>query len=288
MPVLDDIDTLQQRVQQLLEDVPLQQSDLEDAAVQAVLRLLDERDLQSLSPARLDEAIRDALRPAATQLTSSTQTLVTQRVQTLVSETRDFYTAVGVTVPDRLTDAVRKRESAQRVTEALQSGLQIASQTLKEETVEAVEEEIASPGSPSREAIEDRLIDSVDDATNVAETHARTSITAYDQEYRDELATQSGLTHFLYYGNLQSNSRRFCIAHVDGVYTNQQINEMQNGQLEPVRTFCGGYNCRHQWVPVDPSWDDDLSGMQVSPDTDAVSFGLGDRTATIIPTDPIS
>ena len=288
MGILEDIESLQDRVDDLLNDVPISQQQINEAAVQAILKLLDERDLRSLSPARLDEAIRQALRPASTQLTSNTQQLVTQRVQTLVSETRDFYAAVGVTVPDRLSDAVRKKEATQRVTEALENGMQIASNNLKRETLEVVEEEIASPGSPSREAIRDRLEDSIDQATNVAETHARTSISAYDQEYKDELANEAGLNHLLYAGNIQSNSRRFCIAHVDGVYTREQIDQMQNGQLEPVRTFCGGYNCRHSWVPVDPSWNDTLAERQVSEDTDAVSFSQGDRTATTIPTDPMS
>lgn len=288
MSVIDDIEALQNRVDDLLDDVPLRQGEVREAAVRAVLRLLDERDLQSLSPARLDEAINEALRPAANQLTTSTQSVVTERVQTLISETREFYRDLGVDVPDRLSDAVRKRESAQRVTESLRSGMQIASQELKKETIEAVEEEIASPGSPSRDAIQERLEDSVDDAANYAETHARTSISAYDREYRKELADNAGLDHFLYAGNLQANSRRFCIAHVDGVYTREQISKMQNGQLEPVSTFCGGYNCRHSWVPVDPSWSDDLEERRVSDATNPISYGQGDRTATIIPTDPQS
>lgn len=287
MSVIDDIEALQARVDELLDRVPIAQSDVQEAAVQAVLRLLDEHDLQSLSPARLDEAIREALRPAATQLTSSTQTVVTERVQTLVSETRTFYRDLGVTVPS-LADAVRKRETAQRVTKSLENGMQIASQELKRETLEAVEEEIASPGSISREAIRDRLEESVDEATDVAETHARTSVNAYNQTYRDELATSAGLDRFLYAGNLQANSRRFCIAHVNGVYTREQISQMKNGQLEPVRTFCGGYNCRHSWVPVDTGWSDELQQQRVSDDTDSISFGDGDRTVTMIPTDPMS
>jgi hypothetical protein len=288
MSVIDDIQSLQDRLDQLLDDLPVGQEQATEAAVQAVLRLLDDRDLASLGPARLDELIREALRPAAQQLTTSTQELVTSRVQTLISETQAFYAGAGVTVPDALSDAVRKRETTQRVTEALQSGMQIASQKLKENTLEAVEEELASPGSPSRDAIQEQLEDSIDTASNTAETHARTSIRAYDQEYRDELATETGLTHFLYSGNLQSNSRRFCIAHVGGVYTSDQIDRMRNGQLEPVRTFCGGYNCRHSWVPVDPEWDDDLQEQQVPDDTDPISFGQGDRTATIIPSSPTS
>jgi len=288
MSVIDDIEALQDRVDELLAEVSPRQEEITEAAVEAVLQLLDEQDLSSLSPAQLDELIREAMRPAAARLTSSTQDLVSARVQTLVQETQAFYASVGVTIPDSLTAAVRKRESAQRVTESLQSGLEIASQKLKQATLEAVEEEIASPGSPSRDAIEDQITDSVDAGTNAAETHARTAINAYDQEYRDELANQSGLSHFLYAGNIQTNSRRFCIAHVGGVYSREQISQMENGQIEPVSTFCGGYNCRHSWVPVDPSWDDDLEENQVPDSTDTISFGQGDRTTTIIPTDPNS
>lgn len=70
MGILEDIESLQDRVDDLLNDVPISQQQINEAAVQAILKLLDERDLRSLSPARLDEAIRQALRPASTQLTS--------------------------------------------------------------------------------------------------------------------------------------------------------------------------------------------------------------------------
>lgn len=288
MSVIDDIEALQARIDELLDEVPLRQDQAEQAAIDAVLRLLDDRDLASISPARLDEATREALRPATQLLTTDAQSAVQDRLQSLISETQSFYQDRGITVPDRLSEAVRKRQDAQRVTQSLRSGMEIASNTLKRETLEAVEEELASPGSPSRDAIRDRLQDSVDQAGNVVETQARTSMNAYNQEYQNKLASEADLQHFLYAGNLQSNSRRFCIAHVDGVYTSKQISQMQNGQIEPVRTFCGGYNCRHNWTPVDPNWGDELQERRVSDSTDAVSYGQGDRTATIIPTDPIS
>ena len=288
MSVLDDIESLTQRIDRLLEDIPLRTEDVSDAAVEAVLRLLDDQDLSTLSTARLDTVIQEALQDATRQLGRQTRSVVEDRVKDLVSATTDFYDSVGVDIPASVTTAVRRRQASQRVTDALRNGLSIASEDLKKATIDAVEAELASSGSPSRQAIQEAIEEAAEASTHVAQTQARTSINAYNQTYKDELANQTGLDRFLYAGNLQSNSRRFCIAHVDGVYTRDQIRQMKNGQIEPVITFCGGYNCRHSWVPVDPSWDDELKKREVPESRDPLSYGDGDRTATIVPTDPQS
>lgn len=55
---------------------------------------------------------------------------------------------------------------------------------------------------------------------------------------------------FLYLGPDDSKCRPFCAAHVGRVYKAKDIARMNNGQGLEVRTFAGGYNCRHVWSPI--------------------------------------
>lgn len=55
------------------------------------------------------------------------------------------------------------------------------------------------------------------------------------------------------------------------MYDDTQIDLMRNAQIEPVRIYKGGYNCRHQLLPVDPAWDkfktrDKLPALLTDPD----------------------
>ena len=36
----------------------------------------------------------------------------------------------------------------------------------------------------------------------------------------------------------------------DGRVIENQMKRLRNGQGLPVKTACGGYNCRHSWTPV--------------------------------------
>lgn len=54
---------------------------------------------------------------------------------------------------------------------------------------------------------------------------------------------------FLYFGPEDSRNRPFCAAHVGKTYTVKEIRVMDNGQGLPVATSCGGYRCRHNWIP---------------------------------------
>jgi hypothetical protein len=72
-------------------------------------------------------------------------------------------------------------------------------------------------------------------------------------------ADRAGIEHFLYYGNTQTNTRRFCRARVGSVYSRKEIDSWTHdwdGKSGPAMTNRGGYNCRHSWVPVEPKWFD--------------------------------
>lgn len=81
-------------------------------------------------------------------------------------------------------------------------------------------------------------------------TEARTRISSYGRELTAIAAEEAGLNHYLYLGPQDGITRSFCKEIVGKVYTQTQVGEMRNYQLEPVLTRGGGYNCRHSWSPV--------------------------------------
>lgn len=44
--------------------------------------------------------------------------------------------------------------------------------------------------------------------------------------------------------------RPFCIDHIGKVYSFDEVSKMVNHFGQPAYAYCGGYNCRHRWVPV--------------------------------------
>lgn len=83
-----------------------------------------------------------------------------------------------------------------------------------------------------------------------AETLANTAVAQFDNAYMFENAEQAGVKQFKYDGALHANSRPFCKAHLGRIYTEAQIEQLNNGQGLSVRSSCGGYNCTHFWTPV--------------------------------------
>jgi len=70
-------------------------------------------------------------------------------------------------------------------------------------------------------------------------------------------ADRTGMDHFLYYGNIQSNTRAFCRRRVGKIYSRSRIESWTHqwdGKSGPAMTHRGGYNCRHSWVPVRKEW----------------------------------
>lgn len=67
-------------------------------------------------------------------------------------------------------------------------------------------------------------------------------------------ASELGIDSFEYEGPDDKITRPFCQRTLEGrnppIYTRSEIEAMSNGQDLPVMTYGGGYNCRHQWLPV--------------------------------------
>jgi hypothetical protein len=98
----------------------------------------------------------------------------------------------------------------------------------------------------------------VKDVLNVAEgrhfaymeTEVATTLMAYQRIVHMEKAKKAGINKFIYVGPDDKITRPFCKEHVDNIYTEEQIAEMDNEQNLPVSVYCGGYNCRHHWRPI--------------------------------------
>lgn len=112
----------------------------------------------------------------------------------------------------------------------------------------------------------DELIESLKQQGNIIndrylKTEVDTAFAAYNQQTNLLMATDAGFTKFRYVGPSDRKTRKFCGEVLSGVYgdpvkTLEEWNKLndvdsRSGQPDPVSVFRGGYNCRHQLVPVE-------------------------------------
>ncbi len=91
-------------------------------------------------------------------------------------------------------------------------------------------------------------------ATGIATFYRTVSARGYDQ-IEDSLGKHGKDLEYSYYGPLDKLNRPFCFklegqARTGKTWKRTQIDNMDNEQLPDVFTTCGGYRCRHQWLPV--------------------------------------
>ena len=77
-----------------------------------------------------------------------------------------------------------------------------------------------------------------------------TSVSIFGRQVEALQAGDAPETTFAYMGPVDSVTRPFCLRHVGKVYTREDIDELDNGQLDNVFLTGGGYNCRHVWQEV--------------------------------------
>lgn len=71
--------------------------------------------------------------------------------------------------------------------------------------------------------------------------------------YREEAAAAAGETSpdaYVYLGPEDGVTRPFCDALVNTWLTADEIGALDNGTDMDAMTGGGGYNCRHQWMPI--------------------------------------
>ena len=117
----------------------------------------------------------------------------------------------------------------------------------------AVMRSVISGGKPD-------LTDLIDSRTagivgNV-ETELRTGLSGFQQSLINNKAGEVGLDLFIYLGPDDDITRPFCkdVLDANKVWTEEQINALDNEQGLDAFTYGGGYNCRHQWRPVSAEW----------------------------------
>lgn len=100
----------------------------------------------------------------------------------------------------------------------------------------------------------DRLAKSLEVSIPQAVTEARTRIAEFDRAVTAQSAAEAGAKHFIYLGPVDGITRPFCAELVGHVFTDEQIAQMDNGQVATSPLFSGGgFNCRHQFSPADPA-----------------------------------
>jgi hypothetical protein len=77
-----------------------------------------------------------------------------------------------------------------------------------------------------------------------------TAMAGFNRAVTFKKAQDHGVSNFLYLGPLDKITRPFCRAHVNKIYTQDQIDDMPDQQGLPVALYGGGYNCRHRWQPL--------------------------------------
>ncbi len=91
----------------------------------------------------------------------------------------------------------------------------------------------------------------VSDYANVL---AATQIKGYAREVKHQKANIGEVYWYKYMGNIRETTRDFCREKVGNHFHIDEIRAMDNDprqekQLKPVITYCGGWNCRHDWEP---------------------------------------
>lgn len=95
--------------------------------------------------------------------------------------------------------------------------------------------------------------------SNYASQQIHDSLMGYYSQIEQVKAKDAGINTYLYYGNLMSSSRAFCIARAGRVFTRKQIDSWNNFKWQgkkPGSVFInrGGYNCRHSFMAARKSW----------------------------------
>lgn len=102
-----------------------------------------------------------------------------------------------------------------------------------------------------RENWDDLIERTVDRAGHAIETDLNTSLSGFKRTLTLSKAKELDFTHYLYEGPDDDVTRPFCQERVGQIFTLEEIARWDNGQGLPADVYLGGYNCRHQLLPID-------------------------------------
>lgn len=87
-----------------------------------------------------------------------------------------------------------------------------------------------------------------------AQTLFDTSVSVLGRQIVAAEPKESDEQAYLYVGPVDGVVREWCLEHLGKVYTKDQIEALDNGQIPNPFLSGGGYNCRHSWMAVsDPA-----------------------------------
>jgi len=111
-------------------------------------------------------------------------------------------------------------------------------------------------GNNTFKEMSDTLVDSIvgsdirgGSLTRYAKTYAHDAIMEFDRSVHILAGNNFKAEHFMYVGPLDNVTRPFCQQRVGKVFTKESI-PAENDMGFDAWTTCGGYNCRHAWLPV--------------------------------------
>ena len=160
---------------------------------------------------------------------------------------RDFASTLASQADSFVTDNTTRPEAAVFEDIAKQGAADFA------KTVRGVMRDVAADvmrllrEDASTRTISERLQLRYGRLSHVADTIALTSKTALSRANRIANAEKGGVKRFRYFG--PPAEREFCFERLNNVYTIEQIRRMDNGHGLEVLYYCGGFRCRHQWLP---------------------------------------
>ena len=86
-------------------------------------------------------------------------------------------------------------------------------------------------------------------SADIAKTLGNTQVAGYGNACKMTKATIGGVFIFEYAGFKRSTTRDFCLPMIGFLFHIDDLKKMRNGQIEPVITYCGGFNCHHHPEP---------------------------------------
>lgn len=114
-------------------------------------------------------------------------------------------------------------------------------------------------GRTRRAQLVQELVERTGKSSTQAEQLFRDSTIQFARSVQSSRAEEQDYEYFKYFGPVDSITRPFCAPLVGGIFSRDEIEQMDNGQTGTgsVMVAGGGYNCRHHWQPVRRSWFSD-------------------------------
>jgi len=261
LSIFADIESLEEKVQKILAEAG-SYSSVDDFVRTYTNTIIDSLgdfsalDLNLLDETGLDTIVEKAIRENADLINVDLIEDIQRSVNEVIDNSVAFYREQGIDFP-KLKEAVNRTDAAQEITDLFTTNMAEMRSELLDGTIDVLKDELAQ-GFFNRSDLEELIFQYADGKAHYARTNARMVVSSYNRIGREQVRDSANLQHGFYYGDARVNTRPFCLRCIGKVFTLQDIEQMDNGQLSPVKIYAGGWNCIHSWLWVDPEWDEEL------------------------------